>query len=81
MKAPAAVVVTTAMVEHEPWAAEGLVMPGMANLRSAPPVKVPAVIVKVSTPPTMVLVPAPPAPPVTKVRVPGETTASPAALH
>ena len=58
----------------------GLVMPEMANLRSAPLVKVPAVIVKVSTPPAMVLVPALPAPPVTKERVPGETTASPAAL-
>ncbi len=58
----------------------GLVMPEMANLRSAPLVKVPAVIVKVSTPPAMVLVPAPPAPTVTKVRVPSETTASPAAL-
>ena len=53
----------------------------MVNVRPAPPVKAPAVIVTVNTwPAEMVLVPAPPAPPVTKVRVPGETTASPAPL-
>ena len=52
----------------------------MVNTSAAAPVKVPAVITTVNTPPTMVLVPAPLAPPVVKVRVPGEVTASPAPL-
>ena len=53
----------------------------MVNVTAAPPVKVPAVIVTVNTPAAeMALVPAPPAPPAVNVRVPGETTASPAPL-
>ncbi len=47
----------------------------MVNVTAAPPVKVPVVI---NTPAAdIVEVPAPPAPPVVKVRVPGEATASP----
>jgi hypothetical protein len=54
----------------------------MVNVRAAPAVKVPAVIVTVNTPAAeMALVPAPPAPPAVNVRVPGETTASPDPLN
>ena len=50
----------------------------MVNASAAPPVNVPAVIVTVNTPAAEIVeVPAPPAPPVVKVRVPGEATASP----
>ncbi len=51
----------------------------MVNVRTAPPVKVPAVIVTVNTgvAPAIAAVPAPPAPPAVKVRVPGGATASP----
>ena len=58
-------------------------MPGMVNVRAAPPVKVPAVIVTVNTGgvPTMAAVPAPPIPPAMKVRVPAPTMASPAPLR
>ena len=50
----------------------------MVNVRRAPPVKVPAVIVTVNTPAAeMALPPAPLAPPAVNVRVPGEATASP----
>ena len=50
----------------------------MVNVRATPPVKAPAVIVTVNTPPAeIVAVPAPPAPPTVKVRVPGVKTASP----
>ena len=53
----------------------------MVNVRTAPPVKVPAVIVTVNTPPAeIVAVPAPPGPPEMKVTVPGAATASPAPL-
>ena len=53
----------------------------MVNVRKAPPVKVPAVIVTVNTPAAEIVeVPAPPAPPVVNVRVPGAATASPAPL-
>ena len=56
-------------------------MPGIMNTRAAPPVKVPAVIVTVNTPAAEIVeVPAPPAPPVVNVRVPGAATASPAPL-
>ena len=50
----------------------------MVNASAAPPVNVPAVIVTVNTPAAEIVeVPAPPAPPVVKVRVPWEATASP----
>jgi len=50
----------------------------MVNTSAAPPVKVPALIVTVNTPAAEIVeVPAPPAPPVVNVRVPGEATASP----
>ncbi len=50
----------------------------MVNASAAPPVNVPAVIVTVNTPAAEIVeVPAPPAPPVVNVRVPGEATASP----
>ena len=52
----------------------------MVNVRTAPPVKVPAVIVTVNTVPAMAAVPAPPTPPTKNVRVPGPTMASPAPL-
>jgi hypothetical protein len=54
----------------------------MVNVRTAPPVKAPAVIVTVNTGgvPATAAVPAPPVPPVVKVRVPPPTTASPAPL-
>ena len=53
----------------------------MVNERAEPVTKVPAVIVTVNTPAAeMVALPAPPAPPAMKVRVPGEATASPAPL-
>ena len=55
----------------------------MVNVRTAPPVKVPAVIVMVNTGgvPAMAAVPAAdPPPPSVKVRVPGVATASPAPL-
>ena len=52
----------------------------MVNVRAAPAEKVPAVIVTVNTPAVMAAVPAPPVPPVVKVRVPAPTTASPAPL-
>jgi hypothetical protein len=54
----------------------------MVNVRTAPPVKVPAVIVTVNTGgvPAMAATPTPPAPPTVKVRVLGEATASPAPL-
>jgi hypothetical protein len=53
----------------------------MVNASAAPPVKVPAVIVMVNTPAAEIVeVPAPPAPPAVKLRVPGAATASPAPL-
>jgi len=53
----------------------------MVNVNTAPPVKAPEVITTVNTPAEeMVAVPAPPTPPVVKVRVPGAATASPAPL-
>ena len=53
----------------------------MVNASAAPPVNVPAVIVTVNTPAAEIVeVPAPPAPPVVKVRVPAPTAASPAPL-
>ena len=56
-------------------------MPGMVNMRAAPPVKVPTVIVTVNTPAAeMEAVPAAPIPPAVKVRVPGAAMASPAPL-
>ncbi len=69
MTAPAEVVVAAAMLVDAAWAEEGLVMPGMANMRAAPATKVPAVIVTVNTGgvPAMAVVPAPLAPPAMKV--------------
>ncbi len=55
-------------------------MPGMVNVRAAPAEKVPAVIVTINTVPEMAAVPTPPTPPLVKVRVPGEATASPTPL-
>ncbi len=56
-------------------------MPGMVNVRTAPPGKVPAVNVTVNTPAAeMVAVPAPPGPPTMKAILPGAATASPAPL-
>jgi len=52
----------------------------MVNVRAAPPVKVPAVIVTVNTDPAMAALPAPPVPPAVNVRTPGEAMASPAPL-
>ena len=57
-------------------------MPGMVNVRILPPVKVPADIVTVNTPATMVLVPLPATvSPTVTVIVPGAATASPAPLN
>ena len=52
----------------------------MANTRAAPPVKVPADIVTINTIPEMAALPAAPAPPAMKVRMPGAVMASPAPL-
>ena len=52
----------------------------MVNTRAAPPVKVPADIVTVNTIPEMAALPAAPAPPAMKVRMPGAVMASPAPL-